>query len=120
MRLIELRLKDYACTAHAHESFRSRNLCQLVDCMIIKYSLSFRMPPVLRAKFWFSGSIGLYALGKMELSKQAHFMAVRSLCQDVRYAGKDYQVSLKLEWARDRYFKQHHDPFEHSGERRTQ
>jgi hypothetical protein len=122
-RLIELRLKNYASltyTAHAHESFRSRTLCQIVECMINKYSLSYRIPPALRAKFWFSESIGLYALGKKELSKQAHFMAVRSLCQDVRYAGKVYQVSLALEWARNRYFKQHHDPFEHSGERRTQ
>jgi hypothetical protein len=90
----------------------------LAKHIIDQYVLDYRVPPVLQAKFRICESLQQCLVGEKKRSQEFHEMAVTSLCQDPRFAGKSAEVSRELEWARDSFLKQVEDPLKCGEEER--
>jgi hypothetical protein len=98
---------------HKHNgvvAYTAQRPLSMAENIINQYNLSYRVPPVLAAKFQICESLGLFLLGEKEEAKESHDTAVNSLCKDPRFFDKSLAVSRELEWARDSYLKQQEDP----------
>jgi hypothetical protein len=103
-RMIDLHTKKWQRTADIAEK-----PLLVGKYLIAEYTPNFRIPPVLQAKFWICKSMGLFAVGHKEKSEKFHDIVVVNLCQDPRFAGKLFELSRELEWARDSYLEEYKD-----------
>jgi hypothetical protein len=100
MEIVSLHIRDYQQVANT-----SQTPIMMVEAIIRNYSLTYHIPPVLRAKFLICEYVALSALGENEKSEDSLNMAVNTLClcQDVRFGARFLEVAEELEWARDSF-----------------